>query len=385
MAGQKQLIILDPEGDLLVVLHKPSTIPTESKSSQMLDSEPMELESSPVKAAPEPESSSSKEAAATTQQVTPVPEKWTFKVSSKHLTLASGYFKTMLDGPWHEANKVQEDGLRHFVVEDFNLEAFSIVLSIIHGKNSRVPLTVKLELLLEISRVVNHLRCSEAMSSYTVTWTRHLEPSIPVKCTIKLLHWISIAAIFQEHAIFHRCTRTAIIQSRSNIFSLGLPALASVRDEINRRRILILDMIFRTIYNLKDNMTEKTLCSFDCDAFLVGVLTKRLHKMSPGSRPQSPYVGLSIGSVIKSFNSLPAFDRMPLRREGITRGRLPHCGFKTTIDNLNQYEKKIEGLMLKGASGIKEAECLNHIQGEGKLASGEKATEGCLPVQQRTG
>ncbi|KAI1274618.1 hypothetical protein F5Y07DRAFT_213182 [Xylaria sp. FL0933] len=349
MAELQPPLIIDPQGDLLVFLGNPSSIPAETESSDITEPDPMEVEPIPPEAAPGPEPASSGrgsggEAAATQQQGTPIPKKYAFKVSSKHLVLASGYFKKMLEGPWKEAITIHEDGLRHCVLENFNEVAVAIVLRVIHGKVLGMSRNLPLELLLEVARVVDYLGCFEVMSFYTFTWVRHIESEIPTKSTVKLLHWICIAAIFRENEIFSRCTRTVMIESRTEIPSLGLPVLAMVSDEINRRRISFLTQIIQTIYNVKESITKKINCSFDCDAYLVGVLTKRLHTISPGCRPQSPFIGLSVASVIQTFNSLPATGRKPRPRPNENNDGLPHCGFKRLIDCLNRYEKNIEGL-----------------------------------------
>ncbi|KAI1355165.1 hypothetical protein F5Y01DRAFT_328029 [Xylaria sp. FL0043] len=234
MAELQQPIILDPQGDLLVFLENPSSIPTETESGDITEPDPMEVEPTPPEAAPGPEpgsSSSGGEAVATQQQGTPIPKKYAFKVSSKHLVLASCYFKKMLQGPWKEATTIHEDGLRHCVLENFNEEAFAIVLRVIHGQVLGISRNLPLELLLEIARVVDYLGCFEVMSFYTSTWVRHIESEIPAKSTVKLLHWICIAAIFRENAVFKRCTRTVMIESRTEIPSLGLPVLSMISGE----------------------------------------------------------------------------------------------------------------------------------------------------------
>ncbi|KAI0812021.1 hypothetical protein GGR55DRAFT_608505 [Xylaria sp. FL0064] len=347
MAELQPPIILDPQGDLLVFLENPSSIPAETESGDITEPDPMEVEPITPEAAPGPEpgsrSGSGGEAAAT-QQDTPIPKKYVFKASSKHLILASDYFKKMLGGQWKESTTIHEDGLRHSVLENFNVDAVALVLRVIHGKVLGMPRNLPLELLLEIARVVDYLGCFEVMSFYTSTWVRHIESEIPVKSTVKLLHWICIAAIFRENAVFKRCTRTVMIESRTEIPSLGLPVLGMISDEINRRRICFLTQIIQTIYNVKESITKKINCSFDCDAYLVGVLTKRLHTIAPGPLPQSPFIGLSVASVVKTFNSLPATGRKSRQRPNESNDGLPHCGFKRLIDYLNRYEKNIEGL-----------------------------------------
>ncbi|KAI3342223.1 hypothetical protein F4824DRAFT_511972 [Ustulina deusta] len=344
--GQNQSV-LDPDGDLLVILCNPS-----STTGLCEDPESSSLGTAAVVGSYSDSDSDCdihidihKEA-----ELTPpgseVPSEWHCKVSSKHLALASPYFKAMLNGPWREATEIHEDGLRHWEVEDFNPHAMSIVLSIIHCKNHLVPQLLGLDMLVEVARIVDYLKCYEATELYGSLWIRSLEDNIPTSYNNELLHWICIACVFREDKIFERCTRVAILENQQEIPTLGLPVLAQVSDLINQRRMHHLDEIFASVYSLKDKLTQETKCSFNCDAMRLGYLTKYMHANALGSCPIRPYTGLSVASVIETFKSnLPVAIE---KKQEVPRSRPRlHCGFKELIATMITLESEIQGLDLK--------------------------------------
>jgi hypothetical protein len=221
--------IIDPDGDLLVILREPSTISSWSVEADPVSLEPVGPETSDVITEP-----NNNEEAQPELSEAPDPEEWHFKASSKHLALASTHFKKMMDGPWREAHEIHDDGLRHWVLDDFDPDALAIVLNIIHGKSRRVPRIVQLEALVEIARIVDYVECHEAVEVYSSPWIRQLEDTVPSSYawyTTELAYWICIAGVFYEDKIFESCTRLAILESYIDIPTLGLPILPSVGGE----------------------------------------------------------------------------------------------------------------------------------------------------------
>lgn len=69
----------------------------------------------------------------------PIPaSKWRFKISSKHLILASQRFKKLLTGDWSEATTVYPDGSRHVDLKhgNFDPQALQIDLHVIDPKTA---------------------------------------------------------------------------------------------------------------------------------------------------------------------------------------------------------------------------------------------------------
>ncbi|KAI3322450.1 hypothetical protein HD806DRAFT_125188 [Xylariaceae sp. AK1471] len=292
--------IIDPDGDILVILSDPSSI-----SDAVIEPEPVRPEpAEPEATITEP---GNDEEAQPEPSEAPAPEEWQFKASSKHLALASTRFKKMMDGPWREANEIHDDGLRHWVIEEFNLDAMAIVLHIIHGKNRQVLQTITLKMLVEVARIVDYAECHEAMEVYSSIWIRDLKKTIPESYAPypdELLYWICVAGVFHKDKIFESCTRLAILESHIDIPTFGLPILPVIGDKIVERRVHHLDRIFASVYSLLDHLSNNTKCSFECDAMLLGTLTKSMHANLFNPHPTKPYKSLSVTRAVKVVNNL---------------------------------------------------------------------------------
>ncbi|KAI1737650.1 hypothetical protein F4680DRAFT_450910 [Xylaria scruposa] len=308
-------VILDPDGDLLVILRNPSPGDYDKPQSSELEGElgvPMAY-SSAVRAAMDAIWGGEEDVPSTHSTLLdmPTPLAWLlevkFLVSSKHLSLASIHARLMLSGPWLEATQVHDDGLRHWVIEGFDANAMSIVLSIMHNRHDNVPKTVQLEMLVEIARIVDYVGCYDAMVLYAKTlWIPSLKPPILDLSGTEIMLWICVAGVFREEEIFKECTRLAILGCDNDIPTLGLPILPEISEEINRCRERSIDELFTLIDDLVDRLTKgETRCSLECDSMYLGMITKQLHDKWLNPRPTSPYWGLSVNSVVSTIRGFP--------------------------------------------------------------------------------
>ncbi|KAI0479654.1 hypothetical protein F4859DRAFT_513158 [Xylaria cf. heliscus] len=309
-------VVLDPDGDILVIV--PGTLPGD------LPSDPGPREPRYDQAEPQEEAIAVAEDAAAEQAAAeqaannetsaheeyspdaPPPEgQWRFKASSKHLSLASTFVKKMMAGPWREANEIYDDGLRHWGFDGFDVQAISIILSVIHGLNRRIPRTVDLGMLAQIARVVDYLDCHEVMELYASIWVDHLHDSTSGSSREDWDSWISITGVFQNPAIFQSWTRVAIVEKLNYPPSLELPLLSQAYDIIDQRRQLHLDKIISSVYDHVDRLSEQKTCSAECDAILLGILIRQMRANSlPNLRPTRPYEGLSVSSIVTTIKSL---------------------------------------------------------------------------------
>ncbi|KAI0514473.1 hypothetical protein F5B22DRAFT_229045 [Xylaria bambusicola] len=270
-----------------------------------------------------------------------------FNVSSKHLILASahGTALTQLFEHPRYAPKYAWRRRRHntLVLPAFDLEATGIVLKIIHHKNRRVPKTLDLGMLVEVTQVVHYLKCFEATEPHASQWIARLEGKIPPSYNVDLLFWICIAGVFRNAPIFEYCTRIAIAQNHSGIPTLGLPILKEVSAEIEKRRVHLLDEIFKAVYRFKDKLTKDTSCSSECDALRLGILIKHLHRCF-GSLPKRPYHKMSVSWAVEKIAQLP---RAACLARFKTCGRaIRHSGFDGLVEMVNSLAEGIKGLDL---------------------------------------
>ena len=152
------------------------------------------------------------------------PLEFRFRLSSKHLILASPVLEKMYSGDWKEATERNEDGLLSWNAGDYlDPKAFSIVMGVIHGRNRKVPRSIDLETLAKVAVVTDYLQCHEAMEIFSTLWIGHLESSIPHMYCRELMFWIMMSSIFQLPDVFTSTTRTAILHSNDVVTSIGLP------------------------------------------------------------------------------------------------------------------------------------------------------------------
>jgi hypothetical protein len=151
------------------------------------------------------------------------PEEIQFRVSSRHLMLASPYFKKALNGPWEESAPDTADHRLYISAEDWDPQAFLILMHIIHGRNGQVPRSVSLELLAKIAVLVDYYECYEAVEVFAEIWLRQLKEQVPKKINRELILWLCVSWIFSAADIFTAVTKTALQQARGPLPTLYLP------------------------------------------------------------------------------------------------------------------------------------------------------------------
>lgn len=153
------------------------------------------------------------------------------KVSSKHLCLASRYFDTMLSGSWAEATTVYDDGCRHANLEVVDLEAFKILMDVIHGRSRKVPRTVSLYTLAKLAVLVDYFDCHDVVGIVSDLWVEGLKSTVPESICKELILWMFISSVFRVPEIFESTTEAAILRSTGPIGTMGLPIMDSIVGE----------------------------------------------------------------------------------------------------------------------------------------------------------
>jgi hypothetical protein len=154
-----------------------------------------------------------------------------FRVSSRHLILASPWFKrAMKKEGWSESGRSSEDGLFHVTAEDWDAEAFLILLHIFHLRNRQVPRTVSLEMLAKIGVLVDYYECGETIELFTAMWIDSVKSSnsVPSAYCRDLILWIWTSWVFDIDNYFEQSTAVAIKRSNETFHILHLPIPANI-------------------------------------------------------------------------------------------------------------------------------------------------------------
>lgn len=157
-------------------------------------------------------------------------ENWfRIRVSAKHLILVSPVFKSFLVGGWKESSKFLHTGCTELTVSGWDLEAFLIVMRIIHNQHTEIPRKVSLELFAKISVIVDYYKCKDAIGFFADVWLDDLNGNLELRnkiaCTFSrdLVLWLWISWMFRRSDQFQKYTAVAIKYSKTQISSLGLP------------------------------------------------------------------------------------------------------------------------------------------------------------------
>lgn len=145
------------------------------------------------------------------------------RVSSKHLALASPYFRARFEGSWKPSISPTPNNCLTLFEEDWDTEAFLILMNVIHGRTSRIPHSVSLELLAKIAVLVDYYKCPDAIKFFSEVWIGKLCVSHTTTYSRDLVLWIIVSWVFQQRNEFEAATKVASMNSKSPIQTLGLP------------------------------------------------------------------------------------------------------------------------------------------------------------------
>ncbi|QGI88745.1 hypothetical protein CEK25_003701 [Fusarium fujikuroi] len=272
-------VTIDPNGDTLVILATKQDPP-------------------PTKEPTEP--------AGTTESPTFIEKH--FLCSQKHLTLASRRASKLFSSGFKEASK-HDDGLYHWNFGDvFDVQAFAVVLKIIHGKTRGVPQTAELDLLSEIASIVDDLECYDALSFCTESWLRpYISPfyPLPEKMDKSLAQLILVSFVFANKSIFRNCTQRAARYTCEGMPTFDLPIRADIPRRIEESRTEVLQYLVDGLYKVHDDLLQRKLgCSEGCRALLLGSLLQVMTAAGLYPRPESPFYSLRLDSIISSLRDM---------------------------------------------------------------------------------
>ncbi|GKU15537.1 unnamed protein product [Fusarium langsethiae] len=119
----------------------------------------------------------------------------------------------MFDSGFKEATPEETDGLYHWKFDAIlDPKAFEIVLKIIHGKNRDIPPAVNLQVLADISAVVDDLECHDVLWFFAKQWLAVLSRVNDIKTPKDVAQRILISFVFHDPAVFKASTETAITE-----------------------------------------------------------------------------------------------------------------------------------------------------------------------------
>ncbi|PNP78619.1 hypothetical protein FNYG_07965 [Fusarium nygamai] len=169
------LLELDPQADALVILQKPNSHSSHLSidgcaSAKIMDwvEDPMYFELEEDESAGRSDLNDEMRSLQTCLE-NGDPNQVVFRVSAKHLCLASPVFRRMIQGQFKESEP-NEQGLFEIRTSEWDAEALLIILDIIHGHHSSVPKRPSLDVIAQIGIIVDYDDCLEVVKIFFQHW-----------------------------------------------------------------------------------------------------------------------------------------------------------------------------------------------------------------------
>ncbi|RHZ57294.1 BTB/POZ domain-containing protein [Aspergillus thermomutatus] len=350
--------IIDPEGEVIIVVRNPNAPfavwNDESAQAGTADSQESNNVAETVALVLMSDSAqidaSNDESATGSVEEDSIPSKpeVRIQVSAKHLMLASPVFKKALSGKWKEGSTFVRTGSVEIDTEGWDVEAFLILLRILHCQHHRLPKRVSLELAVKIAVLADYYECNDLVGFIRDAWIDHLREELPKTYSRNLILWLWIAWYFKFPIKFKRATSIAMSQSKDEIVSLDLPIPMRIIYEMNQKRQqAICKVILALQREYEAFMTGSKGCNFECSSIMLGSLMKQM--LSKGlleSQVQFYYKGFNVTGLTKSVQSFVA----PRWRTSVycyngdyPDHNCPHSSFSL----LNSSSDTVEGLKLR--------------------------------------
>lgn len=223
---EAQIHELDPRGDVMLELDSSEYATSEDQDELELapSDAPNEEPDAPLNGPHDDGTSPSVPDKGKTKPISEwLPQKVYFRVSSRHLILASAQFERRLKECWSEGHTLCSEGYVEMPVTDCDPEALLILLNIIHGHTRRVPRSIDVESLTKIAVLVDYYECHEAVEIFSDMWIDRLKGEVPTTYSSELIKWLCISWVFRKDEIFRSVTQVAQCQSKGRIEQHGLP------------------------------------------------------------------------------------------------------------------------------------------------------------------
>lgn len=229
------------------------------------------------------------------------------QVSAKHLMLASPVFKSMLTGSWKESvtfSKLQK-GYIEITTESWDVDAFLILLNIVHCQFNHVPHKLDLETLAKVAVIADYYKCKEVVRFFSNIWIEALDGEYPKEYSRDLILRLWIAWFFRLSSQFRSVTSIAMSHSGGFISNLGLPIPDRVIDKMNLRRQEAIESIICELYEKQEAFLSGTRgCGFECRSIMYGALSKHMQStglLSP--KPMAPFLRMNYNQLVQKVRS----------------------------------------------------------------------------------
>ncbi|KAJ9605307.1 hypothetical protein H2200_009964 [Cladophialophora chaetospira] len=330
-------LVLDPSGDVILVLSSHKDTPPESPSTDTVMAEQSDGhdDAESIGSAAEPHS----EALNSIEET----EEMEVKVSSRHLALSSRVFRVMFDGGFQEGVPREGHRLRRVPLPEDEINAMLVLLYIVHGLSRQVPRKIDLPKLIDIAIVIEKYALHQVAEVYTDIWFHELyeSRSIPT-LNSDLPEWIFLCWVLRRPTEFYYCTRAAIFRCGPRFEDRGLPFSIPVANRIELARLSTIQKLLDYLNKLIDcysGSRKQCVSHKACDATVLGDLIQNLKAEGLYPVPDHATIDLPIETLwstlgARRFTSLcHARPPTPPSATPYARAPKPNADPKCTIDS----------------------------------------------------
>jgi hypothetical protein len=130
-------------------------------------------------------------------------------VSSKHLSLSSSVFRSLLKSGFQEGETLRKEGSVTLSLPEDDVYAFSLIMNIIHARNTLLPSEVTLSTLTSLAILVDKYAFHDSVTPWAKFWVTALDPVFPHCICEELFCWISVSWVFRLSEEFAYATEIA--------------------------------------------------------------------------------------------------------------------------------------------------------------------------------
>ncbi|EXK23330.1 hypothetical protein FOMG_19889 [Fusarium oxysporum f. sp. melonis 26406] len=251
-------------------------------------------------------------------QAKPEPLHMRFRVSSAILINTSAYFKKSLSGDWKETEP--EPGYKWTLTSNnWDSEAFLLLMRILHHKTREDPRTIDLEKLAKIAVLVDYYGCLEAVELWAETWISNLASDMTESFySRELLLKLTISWVFSDRRNFRSLTEVAIRTSRGPIPTLGLPIPYQVVVAIEQSRVASIRILIEGIqkhWDILNRITDVRNMAYSrrCQYAQLGYIDQNLSENGLKPLPSHPYHGFSLNALREAIDSFDTSTTCPCK------------------------------------------------------------------------
>ncbi|BDD56733.1 hypothetical protein MAP00_002163 [Monascus purpureus] len=226
------------------------------------------------------------------------------QVSSKHLSLASGYFKARLKPVWPEGQTLEANKYVELPLHGCDPEALLILMQAIHARTRNVPGNVSLELLYELAKLADYFDCLEAVDFFASRWIESVSYTFVTDDMDRLMTWLFIYWAFRRRRGFEKAAHAVYMQSTGRIMELRFPDSDLLQFKIEHTRQIFIGNIIKSLYDQINSIIHCEEYSFESEPTVTGELLLELRYQKLYPHPAPPFTGLSLASLERAVRGL---------------------------------------------------------------------------------